>query len=93
MAKVNCRRCLGTGRLDGYKHIQMGMCLGCDGAGMVDDKATREAKAEEYKAQCIADANAHYERMVAEAMKTPHAGMRERQLTRAAIWLERNTPA
>lgn len=93
MAKVTCRRCRGSGRLACYKHVRQGVCFGCEGAGTVDDKAAREAKAEEYKVQCIADARAHYEQLVAEAMKTPHAGMRERQLKQAALWLERNTPA
>ena len=33
LIKVDCLKCFGKGRINGFEHIQMGVCFSCNGAG------------------------------------------------------------
>ena len=59
-----CSRCGGSGRLDGYRHVQGGICFRCDGNG-VDPAHAETVKAERLHAadlQRAEDARAAAER-------------------------------
>lgn len=40
---VTCSRCMGQGTLPHLRHVDDGMCYGCDGTGRAEPKAARPA--------------------------------------------------
>jgi len=43
--KIECRKCLGKGRIHGYSHILNGVCFACDGKGYQTVKANYKPSA------------------------------------------------